>query len=89
MDTQNLAAFVAVARTGSFSHAGEALHLTQPAVSKRISLLEQQLEIRLFDRIGRQVSLTEGGRALLPRALKIKLPGMRWPHWDVIWCKGT
>lgn len=71
MDTQNLAAFVAVARTGSFSHAGEALHLTQPAVSKRISLLEQQLETRLFDRIGRQVSLTEGGRALLPRALEI------------------
>lgn len=71
MDTQNLAAFVAVAHSGSFSQAGEALHLTQPAISKRISLLEQQLETRLFDRIGRQVSLTESGRTLLPRALEI------------------
>ena len=71
MDTQNLSAFLAVAQTGSFSQAGEVLHLTQPAVSKRISLLEQQLKARLFDRIGRQVSLTEAGRVLLPRAAAI------------------
>ncbi len=49
----------------------ERLHLTQPAVSKRIAGLEQQLDTRLFDRLGREVSLTEAGRALLPRAYQI------------------
>src|SRR5690625_7688755 len=42
MDTQHLQAFVAVAETGSFSAAGQRLHLTQPAISKRIATLEQQ-----------------------------------------------
>ncbi len=71
MDTQNLRAFIAVARSESFSLAADHLHLTQPAISKRISLLEEQLAMRLFDRIGRQVSLTEAGRTLLPRATHI------------------
>ena len=68
MDTQLLEAFIAVASTGSFSDAAEKIHLTQPAVSKRIALLEQQLNCRLFDRIARSVTLTEAGEALLPRA---------------------
>ena len=71
MDLANLNAFIAIAEAGSFSEAGERLHLTQPAVSKRIAGLEQQLNVRLFDRIGREVSLTEAGRALLPRAYQI------------------
>ena len=71
MDLATLNAFIAVAENGSFSLAGERLHLTQPAVSKRIFALEQQLEVRLFDRLGREVGLTEAGRALLPRAYRI------------------
>lgn len=71
MDTQHLQAFVAIAETGSFSAAAERLHLTQPAVSKRISILEQQLERPLFNRIGRKVSLTQAGLSLLPSALNI------------------
>ncbi|MEK1905737.1 MAG: LysR family transcriptional regulator [Pseudomonas sp.] len=71
MDLANLNAFIAIAEAGSFSEAGERLHLTQPAVSKRIAGLEQQLNVRLFDRLGREVSLTEAGRALLPRAYQI------------------
>jgi len=71
MDLANLSAFIAIAETGSFSGAGERLHLTQPAVSKRIAGLEQQLDVRLFDRLGREVTLTEAGRALLPRAYQI------------------
>lgn len=71
MDTQSLRAFLAVARLESFSQAAGHLHLTQPAISKRISVLEEQLDTRLFDRIGRQVSLTEAGRTLLPRATHI------------------
>ena len=71
MDIANLHAFIAIAETGSFSLAAEQLHLTQPAVSKRIAGLEQQLDVRLFDRLGREIGLTEAGRALLPRAYRI------------------
>ncbi|MDX1693402.1 MAG: LysR family transcriptional regulator [Ketobacteraceae bacterium] len=71
MDPQNLKAFTAVAETGSFSEAAELLSLTQPAISKRIASLELDLHNQLFDRIGRKVSLTEAGRALLPRAQRI------------------
>lgn len=67
MDIQSLRAFAAVASEGSFSRAAERLHLTQPAISKRIANLELGLETPLFDRLGRQVALTEAGRALLAR----------------------
>lgn len=71
MDIPNLYAFVSVAETGSFSAASEHLYLTQPAISKRISTLETELDIQLFDRIGRKVTLTEAGTALLDRARNI------------------
>jgi len=71
MDIPNLYAFVAVADTRSFSVASEHLFLTQPAISKRISALEAELDVQLFDRIGRKVSLTEAGKALLTRAQSI------------------
>jgi DNA-binding transcriptional LysR family regulator len=71
MDIQNLHAFVAVADTGSFSLASEQLFLTQPAISKRIASLENELDCHLFDRIGRKVTLTEAGTALLSRARSI------------------
>ena len=68
MDIYALQAFIAVSKQGSFSLAADSLYLTQPAVSKRIAGLEQELGIRLFDRIGRQVMLTEAGNTLLPKA---------------------
>ena len=68
METQQLRAFLEVAEARSFSGAAQRLHLTQPAVSKRIAMLEQYLGTELFDRIGRHVSLTEAGQALLPHA---------------------
>ncbi|MCC1497649.1 LysR family transcriptional regulator [Alcanivorax sp. 1008] len=68
MDTHSLQVFISVADTGSFTGAGEQLFLTQPAISKRIAQLEEQLGARLFDRIGRQIHLTEAGQALLPKA---------------------
>lgn len=71
MDIPNLSAFVAVADSGSFSEASEHLYLTQPAISKRVSALETELDIQLFDRIGRKVTLTEAGTALLSRARNI------------------
>lgn len=71
MDNNTLKAFIAVAQSGSFSHAAEQLYITQSAISKRVALLEQQLGQRLFDRIGRKISLTSAGQALLPCAEKI------------------
>jgi len=71
MDIQNLSAFISVSEQRSFSKAAEHLFITQPAVSKRISALESELNTRLFDRIGKQVQLTEAGNALLPSALRI------------------
>lgn len=71
MDTQHLQAFVAIAESGSFSAAAERLHLTQPAVSKRIAILEEQLGNPLFDRVGRHISLTQAGLLLLPKAQNI------------------
>lgn len=71
MDTQGLSAFLEVAETGSFSRAGERLHLSQPAISKRIAALEGSLGTALFDRIGRHIALTDAGRALLPHARRV------------------
>jgi len=71
VDIQNLLAFIQVSDTGSFSRAAEKLFVTQPAVSKRITALEQELKVQLFDRIGKKVQLTEAGRALLPSARRI------------------
>jgi DNA-binding transcriptional LysR family regulator len=68
MDTQFLAAFVEVAEAASFTQAAARLHLSQPAVSKRITALEGQIGQTLFDRVGRSVSLTDAGRTLLPYA---------------------
>ncbi|KZX60143.1 LysR family transcriptional regulator [Halioglobus sp. HI00S01] len=72
MDNQNLRAFLLVAETGSFSVAADRLHLTQPAVSKRVAILEDELGAALFDRIGRNVTLTEAGLALLPHAKAVE-----------------
>lgn len=68
MDISFLRAFVAVTDEASFSRAAETLHLSQPAVSKRIAALEQHYDQRLFDRVGRDTRLTEAGAALLPHA---------------------
>lgn len=68
MDISALQAFIAVARYQSFSQASEMLFVTQPAVSKRVASLEEELGTKLFNRITRQVSLTEAGKQLLPKA---------------------
>ncbi|KJZ12460.1 LysR family transcriptional regulator [Marinomonas sp. S3726] len=71
MEISELLTFIKVAETASFSDAAEQLFVTQPAVSKRIAALEASLELKLFDRIGRQIQLTEAGHQLLPKAKKI------------------
>ncbi len=71
MDIPGYQAFLAVAEHCSFSKAADTLFITQPAISKRIAQLEQQLGRSLFDRIGRKVSLNEAGNTLLPIAQRI------------------
>jgi len=55
-----------VAENQSFSRAAEKLFITQPAISKRISTLEFALDCQLFDRLGKNVQLTQAGEALIP-----------------------
>lgn len=71
MDLDNLRAFLSVARHKSFSLAADDLFITQPAVSKRIAVLEQEVDAVLFDRLGKTIQLTQAGRILLPRVEQI------------------
>ncbi|MGE0315271.1 MAG: LysR family transcriptional regulator [Lautropia sp.] len=61
-DLDDLMAFRAVAELGSFRKAAEAVHISQPAFSRRIEKLEQALGVRLLERSTRRVSLTVVGR---------------------------
>jgi DNA-binding transcriptional LysR family regulator len=64
---------IALAESGSFSRAAEATHLTQPALSRSIRALEDELGVPLFDRIGRRAELTPTGRETLERARQLIL----------------
>ena len=68
MNWSDLNAFLAVSEQRSFSKAAGFLHITQPAVSKRIQSLESELGVRLFDRVGKRIYLTDTGNLLQPRA---------------------
>ncbi|UDL93030.1 MULTISPECIES: LysR family transcriptional regulator [Lichenihabitans] len=65
MDWDRLRVFQAAAEAGSFTHAGQSLNLSQSAVSRQISALEQDLEVPLFHRHARGLILTEQGELLL------------------------
>jgi DNA-binding transcriptional LysR family regulator len=64
MDWDKLRVFHAVAEAGSFTHAGETLNLSQSAVSRQISALEEALQVPLFHRHARGLILTEQGEQL-------------------------
>ena len=68
---KHLETFCKVAELESFSRAGEAVYLTQPTVSGHIASLEQAVGLKLFDRLGRRVALTTGGRVLYRYAKEI------------------
>ena len=71
LDSRKLLAFIILARVGSFTLAARELSLTQSAISHAIKSLEQDLQCRLFDRLGRRVTLTAPGQHLLEHAHKI------------------
>ena len=64
---RQLRVFQSLAQTRNFSRTGEAIGLTQPAVSRAIAELERELGLRLLDRTTREVELTEAGRSLATR----------------------
>jgi DNA-binding transcriptional LysR family regulator len=71
MDWDKLRVFFAVAEAGSFTHAGEVLNLSQSAVSRQVSALEESLEVPLFHRHARGLVLTEQGDILYRTAREI------------------
>ncbi len=68
MEIDHVEAFVAIVRRGGFSRAAATLHLSQPAISRRVHLLEHELGAPVFERMPTGVVLTEAGRAFLPHA---------------------
>jgi DNA-binding transcriptional LysR family regulator len=71
VDLRQLEIFAKVAELGSFSRAADALHLTQPTVSEHIRTLEDEVGIRLLDRLGRGAVVTRAGHLLLSYAHRI------------------
>ena len=68
MTPEQLRVFVTVAEMQHVTRAAETLNMTQSTASAAISALETRHQVRLFDRIGRGITLTEEGRAFLPEA---------------------
>src|ERR1044071_6208832 len=68
VEIDHIEAFLAILRRGGFTRASAGLHLSQPAISRRIGLLERELGAPLFERVRTGAVLTDAGRAFLPHA---------------------
>ena len=71
MEVHQLRYVCAIADTGNFSRAAERCKVAQPSLSQQVQKLEDDLGVKLFDRLGRSIRLTEAGRAFIPRARAI------------------
>ncbi|MDA8307642.1 MAG: LysR family transcriptional regulator [Deltaproteobacteria bacterium] len=71
MEIQQLRSFRAVASLLSFNKAADRLHYAQSSISAQIRSLEEELDVQLFDRLGKRIQLTESGMLLLEYANKI------------------
>lgn len=71
IDLVKLNSFLHAAENMSFSEAAKHLHITQPTISHHIKALERDLGVKLFNRSGSNLKLTEAGRLLMPRARKL------------------
>src|ERR1051325_11047127 len=68
IELDHVEAFVAIVRRGGFTRASAALHLSQPAISRRVHLLERELGAPMFERVRSGAVLTDAGRTFLPHA---------------------
>lgn len=71
MDFRQLRTFIEVAKLKSFSKAAQKLFLTQPTVSSQILNLEEELGCKLFDRMGKNITLTQAGQIFYDKAIEI------------------
>ena len=71
MELSQLRTLIHVAELGSLSKAADRLHIAQPALSRQIRLLEDELGVRLFDRHGRGMVVTDQGQDVLRHALRV------------------
>jgi DNA-binding transcriptional LysR family regulator len=71
MELRHLRYFVAVAEALSFTKASENLHLAQPSLTRQIKDLEAEMEVRLFDRAGKRIALTQEGESFLLDARRL------------------
>jgi LysR family transcriptional regulator, low CO2-responsive transcriptional regulator len=71
LDSRQVRAFCALARTGSFTQAARELHLTQSGISHSMKALERDVGCRLLDKLGKKVVLTQAGEQLLHHSKKI------------------
>lgn len=71
MELSEIEAFVTISRTGGFTRAAFLLHLSQPAISRRMELLERELGVPLFERLATGICLTVAGESFLPYAQQI------------------
>ena len=76
-DLRRLQYFVAVARERNFTRAAERLHVAQPALSRQVRLLEQELGVELLHRTTHEFELTEAGEFLLERGPALLSAGRR------------
>ena len=70
-ELSSMKAFVTLAESSSFNNAAKLLNITQPALTRRIKKMEEDLHIQLFERTTRKVTLTKAGRMLLPEAREL------------------
>src|SRR5579859_4864873 len=68
MDVAGVETFLAIAELGSFTRAARRLHRSQPAISRRLEIIEHELGAPLFERLRGRARLTEAGRIFLPHA---------------------
>lgn len=71
INLHHLRLFTAVVDQGGFTKAAQTLHLSQPAISKSLNELERQLHLKLMDRSGRSIRLTDAGRLLHARSREL------------------
>lgn len=71
MEITQLRTLIHVAELGSLSKAADRMHIAQPALSRQIRMLEEELGVRLFDRHGRGMVITEHGREVLDHAVRV------------------
>lgn len=71
MELRQIQYFVSLARTKTFSEAAERVYVSQPALSQQIKKLENELEVKLVERMGTKIKLTEKGQNFLTEAMKV------------------